>query len=32
MTLPTWGVMLMLASSVIGSYLLARELKHRGVL
>ena len=31
MTIPTWGIVLMLASSVIGSVLLLKELKHRGV-
>ena len=30
MTIPTWGIVLMLASSVIGSVLLLKELKHRG--
>ena len=32
MTVPTWGVVLMLVSSVIGSVLLGRELQRRGVL
>lgn len=32
MTIPTWGVVLMLASSIVGSILLAKELAHRGVL
>jgi hypothetical protein len=31
-TVPTWGVVLMLVSSVIGSYLLAKELRARRVL
>ena len=32
MNIPTWGIVLMLASSVIGSYLLGQELLRRGVL
>ncbi len=32
MRIPTWGVVMMLASSVIGSVLLAKELRARGVL
>ncbi len=32
MTIPTWGVVLMLASSIVGSALLAKELRARGVL
>ncbi len=32
MSIPIWGLWLMLASSSIGSVLLARELKARGAL
>jgi len=32
MSIPTWGVVLMLVSSVIGSVLLGKELLRRGVL
>ena len=32
MKVPTWGVVMMLVSSVVGSVLLAKELRFRGVL
>lgn len=32
MNIPTWGITMMFASSVIGAFLLGAELKRRGVL